>query len=107
VTAIAAAASSNSNVSAGVVGFLVVAGLGLALFFLLRSMNKQFKKLPPPGDSGQPDGPGGKRPRAGLAAYRAAQAAQRAQGGDRANGRDVNAGAGTGTGQGGGRPGRS
>jgi len=48
------AASTNSStlndVEPGLLGFLVVAGIGIALFFLLRSMNKQFKKLPPPPD---------------------------------------------------------
>jgi hypothetical protein len=29
----------------GILGFLVVAGMGLALFFLLRSMNKQLHKV--------------------------------------------------------------
>ena len=37
-----------SNVEPGLLGFLVVAGIGVALVFLLRSMNKQFRKLPPP-----------------------------------------------------------
>ncbi|HEX6452472.1 MAG TPA: hypothetical protein VF060_23805 [Trebonia sp.] len=32
----------------GVLGFLVVAGMGLILVFLLKNMNKQFKKLGPP-----------------------------------------------------------
>jgi hypothetical protein len=45
-------ASSNNNtlndVEPGLLGFLVVAGIGIALVFLLRSMNKQFRKLPPP-----------------------------------------------------------
>jgi hypothetical protein len=54
VTFIAALASSASNststinnVEPGLLGFLVVAALGIALFFLLRSMNKQFKKIGP------------------------------------------------------------
>jgi hypothetical protein len=34
-----------SQVGAGIVAFLVVAALGLALFFLLRSMNKQLRKV--------------------------------------------------------------
>ena len=29
----------------GILGFLVVAGMALALFFLLRSMNKQLNKV--------------------------------------------------------------
>ena len=48
-----ASGSSNStmnDVEPGLLGFLVVAGIGVALVFLLRSMNKQFKKLGPPPD---------------------------------------------------------
>jgi hypothetical protein len=33
------------QVVTGVLGFLVVAGMGLALFFLLRSMNKHLRKV--------------------------------------------------------------
>jgi hypothetical protein len=54
VTFIAVLASSASNststigdVEPGLLGFLVVAALGVALVFLLRSMNKQFKKIGP------------------------------------------------------------
>jgi hypothetical protein len=43
-----AAKVNNNNVTPGVLGFLVVAGIGIALYFLLRSMNKQLKKIPPP-----------------------------------------------------------
>jgi hypothetical protein len=39
--------SSLSDVEPGLLGFLVVAGLGVALVFLLRSMNKQFRKIGP------------------------------------------------------------
>jgi hypothetical protein len=35
------------QVVTGVLGFLVVAGMGLALFFLLRSLNKQLRKVMP------------------------------------------------------------
>jgi hypothetical protein len=48
-----ATSSNNStlnDVEPGLLGFLVVAGIAIALVFLLRSMNKQFKKLPPPPD---------------------------------------------------------
>jgi hypothetical protein len=45
---LAKGAVSNNNVTPGVLGFLVVAGMGLALFFLLKSMNRQFRKIPPP-----------------------------------------------------------
>ncbi len=41
-----AGASANAVVP-GVLGFLVVAGMGVALFFLLRSMNKQLRKVVP------------------------------------------------------------
>jgi hypothetical protein len=37
-------------VEPGLLGFLVVAGIGIALVFILRSMNKQFRKLGPPPD---------------------------------------------------------
>ena len=39
--------STISNVEPGLLGFLVVAALGIALVFLLRSMNKQFRKIGP------------------------------------------------------------
>lgn len=44
------AASSQSvaaQVTPGLLGFLVVAGLGVAVYFLFRSMNKQLKKISP------------------------------------------------------------
>jgi hypothetical protein len=44
--ALAAASSSVSDdVNAGVIAFLIVAAMGVALVFLLRSMNKQFRKI--------------------------------------------------------------
>jgi hypothetical protein len=50
LAAVAASSSSSDNVAPGVLGFLVVAGMGVVLVFLLRSMNKQFHKItPPPG----------------------------------------------------------
>ena len=57
--------SSISNVEPGLLGFLVVAALGVALVFILRSMNKQFKKIGPRPedpedlavDESGPDGP--------------------------------------------------
>ncbi len=39
---------SNNDVTPGVLGFLVVAGMGIILYFLLRSMNRQLRKIPPP-----------------------------------------------------------
>jgi hypothetical protein len=44
---LAATSSSLSNVQPGVLAFLIVAGIGVALVFLLRSMNKQFRKITP------------------------------------------------------------
>jgi len=47
IVAAAAAASSSASddVGTGVIAFLVVAAMGVALVFLLRSMNKQFRKI--------------------------------------------------------------
>ena len=45
LAAVAASSSASDDVTPGVLGFLVVAAMGLALFFLLRSMNKQFRKI--------------------------------------------------------------
>jgi hypothetical protein len=47
LAAAAASSSSVSNVEPGVLGFLVVAGIAVVLVFLLRSMNKQFRKIEP------------------------------------------------------------
>jgi hypothetical protein len=41
------ASPASSQVVTGVLGFLVVAAMGLALFFLLRSLNKQLRKVVP------------------------------------------------------------
>ena len=58
MTLLAAAALSSSagnstmnNVEPGLLGFLIVAGIAVALVFLLRSMNKQLRKIPPPEES--------------------------------------------------------
>jgi hypothetical protein len=47
VAAAAASSPATGNVTPGVLGFLVVAAMGVALVFLLRSMNKQFRKITP------------------------------------------------------------
>ena len=47
-TVLAKGSVSDNNVTPGVLGFLVVAGMGIALYFLLRSLSKQLKKIPPP-----------------------------------------------------------
>jgi hypothetical protein len=54
--AAAAASSSVNDVEPGVLGFLVVAAMGVALVFLLRSMNKQFRKI-----DAEPDAPDGEQ----------------------------------------------
>jgi hypothetical protein len=45
VTTLAASSSVASQVAPGALGFLVVATMALALFFLIRSMNKQLRKV--------------------------------------------------------------
>ena len=47
LAAVAASAPASDDVTPGVLGFLVVAAMGVALVFLLRSMNKQFRKIEP------------------------------------------------------------
>jgi hypothetical protein len=87
-----AASTTNSStlndVEPGLLGFLVVAGLGVALFFLLRSMNRQFRKIGPkpedPEDTAGTEAQGAseaanQRPLRGLAAHRAAMAAAAAE----------------------------
>ena len=77
--------STINDVEPGLLGFLVVAVLGLALVFLLRSMNKQFKKIgPKPEDPEGTEAEGAseavrQRPLRGLAAHRAAMAAAEAE----------------------------
>jgi hypothetical protein len=52
LTAVAASSSNSEDVGAGVIAFLIVAAMGVALVFLLRSMNKQLRKITPvPGDT--------------------------------------------------------
>lgn len=45
------------KVTPGTIGFLVVAALGAATWMLMRSMNKQIKKIdfPPPESDDEPD----------------------------------------------------
>jgi hypothetical protein len=55
----AAASSTSDDVSTGVIAFLIVAAMGVALVFLLRSMNKQFRKIDAnPLEPGSSDGDG-------------------------------------------------
>ena len=54
LTAVAASSSNSDDIGAGVIAFLIVAAMGVALVFLLRSMNKQFSKITPaPGADGE------------------------------------------------------
>jgi hypothetical protein len=50
LAAVAASSSASDDVAPGVLGFLVVAVMGVALVFLFRSMNKQFRKIAPKGE---------------------------------------------------------
>jgi len=50
LAAVAASSSASNDVAPGVLGFLVVAAMGVALVFLLRSMNKQIRKVTPKPD---------------------------------------------------------
>jgi hypothetical protein len=59
----AASSSSSDDVGAGAIAFLIVAAMGVALVFLLRSMNKQFRKITPePGPTNEADGQQAKAP---------------------------------------------
>ena len=56
--AVLSSSSGNStlnNVEPGLLGFLVVAAIAVALVFLLRSMNKQFRKIGPPPEEAGPE----------------------------------------------------
>jgi|SRR5690348_3445922 hypothetical protein len=75
--------STLNDVEPGLLGFLVVAVIGVALVLLLRSMNKQFRKIGPrpEDDPAGTEAPGAsaaasQRPLRGLAAHRAAMAAE-------------------------------
>ena len=57
LAAVAASSSASNDVAPGALAFLVVAAMGVALVFLLRSMNKQFRKITPnPDPSASIDG---------------------------------------------------
>jgi hypothetical protein len=56
LAAVAASSSASNAIEPGVLGFLIVAALGVALVFLLRSMNKQLRKITPdPGSADDQD----------------------------------------------------
>jgi hypothetical protein len=63
VLAAAASSSASDDVQTGVIAFLIVAAMGVALVFLLRSMNKQFRKIDAnPLEPGAADGEDAKDP---------------------------------------------
>jgi hypothetical protein len=66
LAAVAASSPSSDDVTPGVLGFLVVAAMGVALVFLLKSMNKQFRKITPKPEetAGAEDGQAAKAPAA-------------------------------------------
>jgi hypothetical protein len=74
LAAVAASSPSSNDVTPGVLGFLVVAAMGLALFFLLRSMNKQFRKIEP-----KPEGAPGAKGVKGLEGSKPGQNETQAQ----------------------------
>ena len=55
---LAATSSSINDVEPGVLAFLIVAGIGVVLVFLLRSMNKQFRKITPDPSAASAAAPG-------------------------------------------------
>jgi hypothetical protein len=58
-TVLAASSVNTNDIEPGVLGFLVVAAMAVALVFLLRSMNKQFRKITPDADTETGAAPGG------------------------------------------------
>ena len=58
---LAITANDDSRVSPGVLGFIVVAILGVATWLLIRSMGRQLKKIDLP-DEGVPTDPDGVEP---------------------------------------------
>jgi hypothetical protein len=49
---VAASVPASSMVTPGILGFLVFAALAVALVFLIKSMNKQFRKITPKPEPG-------------------------------------------------------
>lgn len=68
VTHLAASGSALTDAEPGVLGFLVVAALGLALFFLLRSMNKHLRKVAAMAEAESAAGEAGQSPDGGTVA---------------------------------------
>jgi hypothetical protein len=56
VTAALVLAVKDSNVNPGVLGFLVVAALGVATWLLIRSMNRQMRRIDLPDERAEAEG---------------------------------------------------
>ena len=54
LAAVAAAAPASDSVTPGLLGFVVFAVMAVALVFLLKSMNKQFRKITPKAEGTAP-----------------------------------------------------
>ena len=63
--AVAASSPPSDDVTPGVLGFLVVAAIGVALVFLLKSMNKQFRKIAPKAEEAAANAAAGSKPAPG------------------------------------------
>jgi len=55
MSAVARAAGADNTVTPGVLGFMVVALLGVATYLLIRSMNRQIKRIDLPLDETPPE----------------------------------------------------
>jgi len=54
MSAVARAAGADNTVTPGVLGFMVVALLGVATYLLIRSMNRQLKRIDLPSQDKKP-----------------------------------------------------
>ena len=68
LVAVAGSSPSANDVTPGVLGFLVFAAIAVALVFLLRSMNKQFRKITPKAGPAPADLVGGEGAKDGAGA---------------------------------------
>jgi len=60
-------AVDDDQVTPGLLGFLIVAGMGVALFFLLRSMAKHLRRVDVGDSDREPDSERGGEPGEGIA----------------------------------------
>jgi hypothetical protein len=71
--------STLSDIEPGALGFLIVASMGVILFFLLKNMNKQFKKIGPPPEETEATSAAKEAPGAASTAVRTGDAKQDAR----------------------------